>query len=126
MTQLARQHFADHGGAPRNEARAPDRFELRPEPGSSDFCSREGAHALKEKIEAYWRERGQDVTISLQNVGFHPAIRAARYDVRSDMINGMPRTHGRKAAAARPSFAAPIEEEVYLDEQFGDDIYEDA
>ncbi len=63
--------------------------------GDIDFCSREGAHALKAKIEAYWRERGADVMISLQNVGFHPAIRAARYDVRSDMVNGLPR--GAKA-----------------------------
>jgi len=31
------------------------------------------------------------VQIMLHNVGFHPAIRAARFDVRSDMINGMPR-----------------------------------
>lgn len=65
-------------------------------PGSSerepaDFCSREGAQALRDKIEAYWAARGQNVMIALHNVGFHPAIRAARYDVRSDMVNGMPR-----------------------------------
>lgn len=59
--------------------------------GEPDFCGRDGALQLKQKIEAYWRERGQDVMISLQNVGFHPAIRAARYDVRSDMVNGLPR-----------------------------------
>lgn len=66
--------------------------------GEPDFCSREGALALKAKIEAYWRERGQNVMIALHNVGFHPAIRAARYDVRSDMINGMPRTAAPKPA----------------------------
>ena len=65
----------------------------------ADYCSREGAVALKEKIEAYWRERGQDVMIALHNVGFHPAIRAARFDVRSDMINGMPRSTPAKKAA---------------------------
>lgn len=65
----------------------------------ADYCSREGAAALKEKIEAYWRERGQDVMIALHNVGFHPAIRAARFDVRSDMINGMPRGSLAKKAA---------------------------
>ena len=57
----------------------------------SDYCSRDGALALKAMIEAYWRDRGQDVIIALHNVGFHPAIRAARFDVRSDMVNGMPR-----------------------------------
>ncbi len=64
---------------------------LTPARGESDYCSRDGAMALKDKIESYWRERGQDVMIALHNVGFHPAIRAARYDVRSDMVNGMPR-----------------------------------
>ena len=62
--------------------------------GESDFCSRDGAHALKAKIEAYWRERGHNVMVALHNVGFHPAIRAARFDVRSDMVNGMPRVRG--------------------------------
>ncbi len=64
----------------------------------SDYCSREGALALKAKIEAYWAERGHNVMIALHNVGFHPAIRAARFDVRSDMVNGMPRATGKKAA----------------------------
>lgn len=66
------------------------------EPGESDFCSRDGALALKAKIEAYWKARGLDVQISMQNVGFHPAIRAARYDVRSDMVNGLPRAARKK------------------------------
>lgn len=66
--------------------------------GESDFCSRDGAHALKAKIEAYWAARGQSVQVMLHNVGFHPAIRAARFDVRSDMINGMPRTGAHKKA----------------------------
>ncbi|WP_239590841.1 hypothetical protein [Vitreimonas flagellata] len=70
----------------------------------SDYCSREGAVALKAKIEAYWRERGQDVMIALHNVGFHPAIRAARYDVRSDMVNGMPRKRSAGAAAPKETF----------------------
>lgn len=65
-----------------------------------DYCSYNGAEALKEMIEAYWAARGQHVFISLQNSGFHPAIRAARFDVRSDMVNGKPRslTNIRKPA----------------------------
>ena len=62
-----------------------------------DYCGREGALELKKKIEAYWADRGQDVTVLLHNVGFHPAIRAARFDLRSDLVNGMPRT--RKSSA---------------------------
>jgi hypothetical protein len=77
------------------------------EPG--DFCSREGAHALKQKIESYWRERGHTVVVALHNVGFHPAIRAARYDVRSDMVNGMPR-------APRKRGAAPAAQEVFVED----------
>ncbi len=72
--------------------------------GESDFCSRDGAQSLKAKIEAYWAERGQKVQIMLHNVGFHPAIRAARFDVRSDMVNGMPRAaSGKKTAANAPA-----------------------
>ena len=74
----------------------------------SDYCSRDGALALKAMIEAYWRDRGQDVIIALHNVGFHPAIRAARFDVRSDMVNGMPRAEAmlRGVNAAAEGFAA--------------------
>lgn len=74
-----------------------------------DFCSREGALALKEKIEAYWRERGQHVMVSLQNVGFHPAIRAARYDLRTDMVNGLPRGASRSIhAVAEPLYVVEL------------------
>jgi len=56
-----------------------------------ECCDRAGAFRLKLKIEAYWRERGHVVHITLRETGFHPAIRASRYDVRSDMVNGKPR-----------------------------------
>lgn len=72
-------------------------------PDGPDFCSRDGAHALKQRIETYWRERGFNVQVQLHNVGFHPAIRAARYDVRSDMVNGMPRPKSRASAAGKTS-----------------------
>jgi hypothetical protein len=90
----------------------------------ADYCSRDGAMALKTKIESYWRERGQDVMLSLHNVGFHPAIRAARFDVRSDMVNGLPRgSLNAPAANDRDSFSVSLCEtetddddvEVWLD-----------
>jgi hypothetical protein len=83
---------------------------LSPHGELADYCSREGAQALKDKIEAYWRDRGQNVMIALHNVGFHPAIRAARFDVRSDMVNGMPRVRGAKAAALREVFLEDFDE----------------
>ncbi len=99
-------HFSDFGGAG---------------PGMTDFCSREGAQRLKEKIEAYWREKGQNVTLSLHNVGFHPAIRAARFDVRSDMVNGMPRSGAVKATPpAREVFSG---DDVLIDDDVDLDIY---
>lgn len=61
-----------------------------------DFCSQTGAQELKARIEAYWRARGNDVMVVLEDAGFHPAIRVARHDVRSDMLNGMPRTSARR------------------------------
>ncbi len=59
--------------------------------GCIDYCTREGADRIKAQLESYWRARGQDVAITVLCFGFHPAIRAARYDVRSNMINGMPK-----------------------------------
>ena len=93
-----------------------------PSRGEADYTSRSGAEALKAKIEAYWRERGLDVMLSLHNVGFHPAIRAARYDVRSDMVNGLPRSNTSKSKPAND--AKPVDnfdgdaldvDDVYLD-----------
>ena len=66
--------------------------------GEADYCSQDGAQALKAKIEAYWAARGQHVMVALHNVGFHPAIRAARFDVRSDMVNGRPRGSSRSGS----------------------------
>lgn len=77
----------------------------------ADYCSREGAQALKERIEAYWRARGHDVMLSLLNVGFHPAIRAARFDVRSDMVNGMPRSGDTAKRENRPAMSVEAEDE---------------
>ncbi len=57
---------------------------------ASDFCTEDGAKRLKNKIEEYWRNRGFDVSVDLVDAGFVPAMRSARCDVRSNMVNGMP------------------------------------
>ncbi len=57
---------------------------------NGDFCNQDGARKLKAKIEEYWMERGFDVSINLVEAGFVPAMRSARTDVRSNMVNGMP------------------------------------
>lgn len=94
--------------------------------GEADYTSRAGAEALKQKIEAYWRERGMGVMLSLHNVGFHPAIRAARYDVRSDMVNGMPRTSAQPQAANDSHTISLVETETDdIEDLDVDDVYLD-
>jgi hypothetical protein len=55
-----------------------------------DFCNVDGARRLKQRIEEYWRERGYNVEVKLIEAGFVAAMRSARTDVRSDMVNGFP------------------------------------
>jgi len=55
-----------------------------------DFCNVDGARRLKLRIEEYWRDRGFAVDVKLIEAGFVAAMRSARTDVRSDMVNGFP------------------------------------
>ena len=57
----------------------------------SDHCDDDGAKRLAAKIEDFWRKRGFDVQVDLRPEGFVSTMRSARTDVRSDMVNGMPR-----------------------------------
>ncbi len=70
-----------------------------------DWCDEEGAKRLCEKINAYWAERGYEVDVDFVDAGFVPAMRSARTDVRSNMVNGTPRRRAAgEAGAARPSY----------------------
>ena len=64
-----------------------------------DFCNADGARRLKQRIEEYWRDRGYTVDVKLVDAGFVAAMRSARTDVRSDMVNGMPRSASGKKPA---------------------------
>lgn len=66
-----------------------------------DFCNVDGARRLKQRIEEYWRERGFTVDVKLVEAGFVAAMRSARTDVRSDMVNGFPTR--REEERSRPS-----------------------
>jgi hypothetical protein len=59
-------------------------------PYLSDYTDRAGAQILKARIEAYWRERGYEVQVTLAAASFTPALRAARFDIRSELVNGLP------------------------------------
>lgn len=69
-----------------------------------DWCTTEGAARLKSKIREYWEERGYEVDVDLIESGFVAAMRSARTDVRSNMVNGMPRRRVIDAECARQSF----------------------
>lgn len=57
----------------------------------SDHCTDEGATRLASKIREFWMKKGFDVEVDLKPEGFVATMRSSRTDVRSDMVNGMPR-----------------------------------
>jgi hypothetical protein len=57
----------------------------------TDFCNVDGARRLKQRIEDYWKDKGYNVDVKLVEAPFVAAMRSARTDVRSDMVNGFPR-----------------------------------
>ncbi len=59
----------------------------------SDYCSNHGAAHLSQKIAHFWQKRGFDVDVKLIHEAFVPTMRSSRFDIRSDMVNGMPRRH---------------------------------
>ena len=63
---------------------------LDPIPHVANYCDRKGAEALKSKIEVYWALRGKRVQVWIEQKAFHAALRGSRFDVRSDLVNGLP------------------------------------
>lgn len=56
-----------------------------------DWCDKEGAEAIARKIKDYWEAQGfPDLQVDVREGGFTPVMRAARFDVRSTMVNGLP------------------------------------
>lgn len=55
-----------------------------------DACTRSGAQRIATALRAYWTERNRDVTVTIYEAAFNPVMRTARYDVRSDMVDGLP------------------------------------
>ena len=73
---------------------------MRCDEPQQDFTTKEGAKALAARIAEYWRDRGHRVMLQIEDVAFHPAVRAVRYEIRSDLINGMPRSAHMRSEAA--------------------------
>jgi hypothetical protein len=58
---------------------------------AGDYTDRRGAEKLKRMIEDYWRQRGYDIQVTLVPGAFTAALRASRFDLRSELVNGLPR-----------------------------------
>jgi hypothetical protein len=61
-----------------------------------ELCDAEGARKLKERIEAYWAEKGFSVAVTLPREVYVPQMRTSRHDVRSDMVDGYPKEWGKR------------------------------
>lgn len=57
----------------------------------SDLCTGDGATRLATQIKEFWRKRGFEVDVETREEGFVATMRSGRTDLRSDMVNGMPR-----------------------------------
>jgi hypothetical protein len=66
-----------------------------------NYFDHAGAIKLKDCIERYWSARGYHVNVEIIKAPFLNDIRSARFDVRSDMVNGRPR-HKPVEAVRRP------------------------
>ncbi|MEM7766615.1 MAG: hypothetical protein AAF253_03905 [Pseudomonadota bacterium] len=79
-----------------------------------DWCDTEGAKRLADKIREYWVERGYEVDLDFVDSGFVAAMRSARTDVRSNMVNGMPRRRASGDGSARRTSYRPNDPEAQL------------
>ena len=61
-----------------------------------DYCTEAGAADLAERIREYWRAQGESPTVWVERMGRGPSQRVF-FDVRSDMVNGKPRSGGAEA-----------------------------
>lgn len=60
-----------------------------------DYHDHAGATTLAKHITEYWAKQGYRVHVTLHQEAFTFQMREAYWTVRSDMINGLPRTYGR-------------------------------
>jgi len=58
-----------------------------------ELCTMDGATHIAAKLRAYWFARGHVINVAIVSDTFQPSLRYAPQYVRTDMINGLPRTH---------------------------------
>lgn len=66
---------------------------IYPDENIPEYCDRSGAEALGRKIAAYWGKRGYTVNWKAVQQEFQMVTRMARWDLRTDMVNGYPKDH---------------------------------
>ncbi|MEM1086151.1 MAG: phosphoglycolate phosphatase [Pseudomonadota bacterium] len=62
-----------------------------------NYFSEYGARELQAKIEAYWKDRGHEVQVDVVPTEYDAKVRSVRYDVRSGLLNGLPRKCSKAA-----------------------------
>jgi len=50
--------------------------------------TKEKAEKLALRIEAFWKEKGCDVTVVAERMEYDAKLRAVRYEIRSNLVNG--------------------------------------
>jgi hypothetical protein len=108
----------NHPGAqPRKRNRAPGLMARTSGADASDDPQQEGPHTMishpacvtpdeetrkhAAQIVEYWASRGWRVTITIRDGGFHRSMRQSCYELRSDLVNGLPAPLAAARAAAR-------------------------
>lgn len=56
----------------------------------TDYCTKEGAYVLSVRIRDYWKARGWPAAVFPDLADETRNTRNPRYDVRSDMVGGLP------------------------------------
>ena len=51
--------------------------------------TKDQAETLAKKIQSYWEQRGCAVTVVTERMAYDPHLRAVRYEIRSDLVNGL-------------------------------------
>lgn len=57
---------------------------------AAKFTTETEALELLERIKAYWRERGYDVTGYVRPAGYSSRLRSTVYEIETNLVNGVP------------------------------------
>jgi hypothetical protein len=72
-----------------------------PQPYREDYLSGEGATLLASILSEFWRARGYEIQTHIVHTKTSKENKP-RYDVRSDLLNGIPRAHPPIKLPVRP------------------------